>query len=148
MFEVCRQVDVDYKDKSQLHLLYFLFEFIQAKNSVSDWNFRSPNSHSCYWINHSLKKVTSKYPFLAELRRALLEHQNLTEQRNKTAKVKNLVYFREEMNAVSDADLIAKLNAHRTKLTKKLILDRCKYYEADYNHLKKKLDKKIQSSKC
>lgn len=127
--------------------MYFVFEYIQKKNVVNDWQFRSPNKNSNYWINHKEKKVTSEYPYLADLQKKLREHIAVIEQKVKTTKCKELSLFKEIMDKPNDSALVGFVTAKRSELTKKFLVERSKYMEQMYNHLKRRIERRVQNLK-
>lgn len=147
IFEICRQAGIDYKDLKQVHLLYFVFEFIQKKNVVNEWQFRSPNQDSNYWINHKEKRVTSEYPYLAELQKKLQEHIAVVEQKVKNSRAKDLGLFKDILDKPSDDALTGFVTKIRAELTKQFLVDRCKYMEQMYVHLKKRIERRLQNLK-
>ena len=126
---------------------FFVFEFMQSKNATNEWQFRSPDSESHYWINHKQRKVTSEYPYLNELRDRFSAHCSMVEHRQKTTKTKDLAVFREMMMAGSDGALIAMVTRIRTKLMKKFLGERTKYLEETYKYWKKKIERRVSMVK-
>lgn len=127
--------------------MYFVFEYIQKKNVINDWQFRSPNKESNYWINHKEKKVTSEYPYLQDLQKKLREHIAVIEQKVKTTKCKDLNTFKEIMDKPNETALIGFLTQKRSELTKTFLVERSKYMQQMYSHLKKRIERRVQSLK-
>lgn len=127
--------------------MYFVFEYIQKKNVINDWQFRSPNKDSNYWINHREKKVTSEYPYLEDLKKKLREHIAVIEQKVKTTKSKDLTLYKEILDKPNEAALVGFVTGKRSELTKTFLLERNNYMQQLYNHLKRKIERRIQSLK-
>lgn len=127
--------------------MYYVFDFLQKKNATSDWQFRSPNAESTYWINHRQKKVTSEYPHLKELKEKVYKHKRMVELRAANSKLKDLTTYKEVMKMGDTGLLTSFINFQRGSLTKAFLIDRCKYLEAQYTFLKKKIDKRVQNMK-
>lgn len=124
--------------------MYFIFDFIQKKSAVNEWQFRSPNMESNYWINHKLKKVSSQFPYLAELKEKLNYHRTMIEQKAADTKTKDLTAFREMLMVPSDRALFTSVNKTRSLFSQAFLKDRSVYFQELYNFLKKKIDRRVQ----
>lgn len=125
-------------------MLYFIFDYIQKKSAVNDWQFRSPTLESNYWINHKLKKVSSSFPYLAELKEKLAQHRAAIELKAAGTKMKDISAFREMLMVPSDRALYSYVNKIRTNFTQAFAKDRSDYFQELYNFLKKKIDRRVQ----
>ena len=127
--------------------MYFVFEYIQKKNVINDWQFRSPNKESNYWINHKEKKVTSEYPYLADLQKKLREHVAVIEQKIKTTKTKDLSLYKEILDKPNEDALVKFVSNKRSEMTKTFLIERSEYMQQVYNHLKRRIERRVQTFK-
>jgi len=127
--------------------MYFVFDYIQKKNIVNDWQFRAPNNDSMYWVNHKMKRVTSEYPYLSDLKQKLDLHEAAVLEHRKTSRFKDLTVFKDILLMSNDDKLMSFVSKHRTAMTKKFLVERSKYLESLYGHLKKKIEKRVANHK-
>lgn len=147
IFEICRQLGIDYKDETQSHLMYFVSEYIYKKNLINDWQFRSPNKDSNYWINHKEKKVTSEYPYLPDIQKKLKDHIALIEQKLKTTKTKDLTQFKEVLQQPTDDRLMEFVSGIRSEMTKEFLLERNGYFHHLFIQHKRGIERRMQDLK-
>jgi hypothetical protein len=127
--------------------MFFVSEFIYKKNVLNDWQFRSPNSDSNYWINHKEKKVTSEYPYLLEIQSKLREHVALLEQKLKSTKTKDLTQFKEVLRQPNDKALMEFVRDIRSSLTKDFLVERNDYYKHLFIQHKREIERRHQGAK-
>ena len=120
LLEVARELGIDYNDKTQTHLLFFVFNYIVKKSRESNWAFRNPQVGECYWINHKLKRISATYPFLEELTAELKVHKEKIEFKAQSGKrLKNLSTFQQLTGSKSLQETISKVADCRDKLAEK-----------------------------
>lgn len=146
--QICKQLNIDYNDISQCHILYFIFNFVAEKVKKSQWIFRNPSNGDCYWINHAYKRISSTYPYIEELSIKVKEFNEKmlfqSSQAYAPENFKNLSKLKRILSLKTESEIINLLESQRSRFTAKYNEVKLQYYVELYTSLKSKLQRKIE----